>query len=188
MNEIIRVNQEYEALLPKLSDNEFKELKESVQKNGLFYPIIVNESNIILDGHTRFRACQELGINPKTEIKVFDNVLDEKEFVLDSNIKRRQLTVLQRCEIGDVYLEIETERAKQRQSEAGLLFGRGKDSLVTNDNYPINNTGKALEIAAKKANIGYYFRLTALFLFYSQNVMLNFTFRVEKVEKRRKTF
>jgi ParB-like chromosome segregation protein Spo0J len=58
----IMVNPEYASLVPELSPEECESLKQSIKEaNGLYVPIIANEDGIILDGHHRFKACQELG-------------------------------------------------------------------------------------------------------------------------------
>jgi ABC-type phosphate transport system ATPase subunit len=49
--------------------------------------------------------------------------------------------------LEEVRLEIERELAKQRQSKAGELFGRGKNSLGSND--PKLSEGQARDIVAK---------------------------------------
>jgi ParB-like chromosome segregation protein Spo0J len=53
-------------MVPELSPEEYESLKQSIMKDGLYVPIIVNQNGIILDGHHRYKACQELGIEPKT--------------------------------------------------------------------------------------------------------------------------
>ena len=139
MNETINVKQEYEALLPKLSDEEFKELKSSIKKNGLFYPIIVNENNVILDGHTRFRICQQLGIEAKTERKIFEDKLDEKIFVIETNLKRRQLNKFQSIELNLKLAPLLAEKGRQNKSIGGKI---GADltnlGFVSHDTNPID--------------------------------------------------
>ena len=61
----LHLNPEYDKLLPKMTEEEFAELKKSIQTEGQHYPIIVNEDLEVLDGHHRFRACIELGIRTR---------------------------------------------------------------------------------------------------------------------------
>jgi N6-adenosine-specific RNA methylase IME4 len=112
--EALAINDDYARLCPPLPQTEYGELKASIQKYGLWYPIKVNPNGIILDGHHRFKACGELKVAPRYEVIYFEDPLDEKEFVIDSNLKRRQLTDYQRVEAGMILLEIEKERAKRR--------------------------------------------------------------------------
>ena len=78
----LRLNSEYEKLLPKMSEEEFAELKASIQTEGQHYAIVVNEDLEVLDGHHRYRACTELGIEPDFEVRRFDSKLLEKKFVI----------------------------------------------------------------------------------------------------------
>jgi len=49
----IKINPEYQSLVSDLSTEEYQSLKESIEKNGLFVPIIINQDGVILDGHHR---------------------------------------------------------------------------------------------------------------------------------------
>jgi ParB-like chromosome segregation protein Spo0J len=93
----IRINPEYASLVPELSPEEFESLKQSIKEaNGLYVPLIVNQDGIILDGHHRLKACQELGIEPRTIVREFSDKLEEQLFVIDCNLIRRQLNKFQR--------------------------------------------------------------------------------------------
>jgi ParB-like chromosome segregation protein Spo0J len=97
----IRINPEYASLVPELSPEEFESLKQSIKKaNGLYVPIIVNQDGIILDGHHRYKACQELGIEPKTIVREFSDKSKEQLFVIECNLIRRQLNNFQRTELA----------------------------------------------------------------------------------------
>lgn len=93
------VNIEYRDLLPWPTDLEYSSLKKSIKKNGQYSPIIANGRGEILDGHQRFRACQELGIEPSFLLQDFGDKKQEFLFVIDSNLERRHLTVFQRAEL-----------------------------------------------------------------------------------------
>ena len=86
------INQEYQDSVPPLTADEFKALKESIASQGQHLPIIVNKDLVILDGHHRFKICEQLELVPKYEIKEFPTVSHEQLFVIDCNLQRRQLT------------------------------------------------------------------------------------------------
>jgi len=148
----LRLNSEYDRLLPKMSEEEFAELKKSIQTDGQHYPIIVNEDLEVLDGHHRFRACIELGIEPDFEVRKFDDKLMEKKFVIEANLRRRHLNNFQLVELAVPLLEIEKALAKKRQSKGGK---NGRDmqlGLASEDAEPEPNS-KATEVIAKKAGV-----------------------------------
>ena len=80
------------AAFPDLSDEEFKSLKDSIERNGQRDKILLFEGQI-LDGWHRYRACLELGKEPIFGVFTGDAV----ECVIDKNIHRRQLTASQRA-------------------------------------------------------------------------------------------
>jgi ParB-like nuclease domain len=92
----IRINPEYASLVSELSPEKFESLKRSIKKaNRLNVPIIVNQDGIILDGHHRYKACQELGIEPETIVRECRDKLEEQLFVIECNLIRRQLNEFQ---------------------------------------------------------------------------------------------
>jgi 16S rRNA G966 N2-methylase RsmD len=84
-------------------------------------PIFVNQEGVILDGHHRWRIIQELGITSyETAIKHFHDPLHEKKFVIDVNLRRRQLNGFQRAELYLKLASIESALTAERQ-RAGTL-------------------------------------------------------------------
>lgn len=109
------INPDYANLVPKISQSEYNSLKESIKSNGLWLPIITNNEGVILDGHNRYQICQELQIQARYAVREFENDLVEKKFVIECNLKRRQLNDFQKAELGIPLLSIEQELAKLRQ-------------------------------------------------------------------------
>ena len=118
---ILKVNQEYMDLVPSLTSDEYDSLKESIKENGLYMPIIATQYGIILDGHNRFKICEELDIPQKHAIRIFDDTLLEKKFVIECNLKRRQLNDFQKAELGIPLMEIETLLAKKRMGNPDAM-------------------------------------------------------------------
>ena len=115
----LKINPEYEKVLPKLTELELKGLKADIKENGLLTEIIVNKEGIILDGHNRFKICKELGITSRTILKNFEDPLEEKKFVITINLQRRHLNEFQKSELGGELLKVEKTLSKQRESTAG---------------------------------------------------------------------
>jgi hypothetical protein len=83
-------------LFPLLDKTDLDDLVKDIKDNGQIGPITLYQGDI-LDGRNRYRACQQLGIEPKVEeykgIKPF-------EFVISGNLHRRHLTTSQRAMIA----------------------------------------------------------------------------------------
>jgi len=136
------INEEYKKLLPTLSKQEYEALKQSIKTEGQHFPITINPQNIILDGHNRYKICLELGLEPKCELKTFQNGLLEKKFVIEANLRRRHLNKFQKAELGFPLLDIEKKLAKERQIEMGKTHGN--DPLGS-----FEHKGKARDIVAR---------------------------------------
>jgi ParB-like chromosome segregation protein Spo0J len=115
----ITINQEYAELVPEISVEEYEVLKQSVKENGLYIPIIVNQNGVLLDGHHRYKACLKLGIEVSHIVREFTDELDEKLFVIDCNLTRRQLNNFQRTELAIKSKPILEAIAKRNESLAG---------------------------------------------------------------------
>jgi ParB-like chromosome segregation protein Spo0J len=151
----LRVNPEYEKLMPKMSDKEFAELKASIETEGQHYPIVANENLEVLDGHHRFKACVELGIEPDFEVRRFEDKLLEKKFVIEANLRRRHLNNFQLVELAVPLLEIEKALAKKRQVTGGKN-GRNLQLGLAPDDAKLDFSafkGKATAVVAKKVGV-----------------------------------
>lgn len=114
MNIIIK--EDYEKLVPPMSENEYQGLKQSIKEQGKnMIPVIINQDDILLDGHYRLKICTELGIEIEHQVMKFTDPLKEKMFVIETNVIRRQLNEFQRVECGFSLEEIENEGARQRK-------------------------------------------------------------------------
>ena len=132
----VKINEEYAQLAPKYSEMEFDELVESIRTSGQCYPIVVNKDYYILDGHHRYRACQKLGIEPKVEVRTsFSTILEEKLFVYDTNLIRRNLNDFQKAEMLYQKEKLLVEIAKAN-SLANLRKGKNNNNDGSNKYSP----------------------------------------------------
>ena len=66
-----------------------EEVTESVRVNGLRQPIVLDVDGRIIDGRTRYAACQALNVEPETVVYEGSDVL---EFIQDANSSRRHVS------------------------------------------------------------------------------------------------
>jgi ParB-like chromosome segregation protein Spo0J len=86
------------AASPDLSGPSFDALKASIARHGRnIYPIVI-QTNRIIDGRKRYRACHELGIEPYC-IRIADDA-DGREFARTLNLDRTHDTPSQKAMYG----------------------------------------------------------------------------------------
>lgn len=110
---------EFAQLLPPLSEEQLSALESDILQNGCYAPVIVNENLEIVDGHNRFNLCEKHGVPYKIAVFHFDDRLEAKQWALDTQKARRNLTA---WELGQIALKMKPDieaRARERQSEAG---------------------------------------------------------------------
>ena len=147
---IITINSEYSSLVYPLSDLEYETLKNSIKEDGLHYPITVNEKGEVLDGHHRYKISKELDLPISHEIKYFKDLIEEKKFVIDINLKRRQLNDFQKAELAYKLEEIESEKARLR-SLSNLK--NVNQNLSTSSIEDTEQKGRVVNIVSKKVSI-----------------------------------
>jgi len=119
-------------VFPMMSDEEYRQLVLDIKANGLREAIWVHQGKII-DGRNRYRACMELGIEPR--YREWDGQGSLVQFVVSLNLHRRHLTSSQKAVIA---LEIEKylakEAAERRRAAAALTnakLGREYDETLS---------------------------------------------------------
>lgn len=83
-------------IFPMIEGDSFEELKKDIKEQGLQQTIITYEGKI-LDGRNRYKACKEIGIEPRFEEYKGNNPL---QFVISLNLKRRHLNESQRAVVA----------------------------------------------------------------------------------------
>ena len=140
----------------RLSDGKAKELRESIAVHGLLQPIIVREDEKngfyeILAGHNRRDALRENGIKKlsvkRGEIKIVrKDTYDSGDIMLDSNIQRDEVPVMDRAWACRIKLEIVQHRMRVSQ----LGTHKRSDQIA------------AEELEMSRNNVQRYARLTYL--------------------------
>lgn len=153
-NNTLKINQKYDEIFKRYNDpKEYDSLKNSIKTYGQHNPIIVNKDLVILDGHTRFKICSELGIEPKYEIRNFPNQLLEELFVYDCNLERRNLTKYSRTEIELERAPLLEKIAKENINATIPTKGQ-KGFQPVNDKY-LSPIGRVNEQIGKPAGISF---------------------------------
>lgn len=137
------------ALYPMLEGEAYKELKDSIHKNGCRNPVVLtNDGTVLVDGRNRLRVCRELKVEP--DIVLLPEEYDDQDiidYVTDQNLNRRHLTPSQLQMVGAKMIPMYAEAAKKRQgARTDLTSGRGRPE--------VQNFGRTNEHIAKKLGVG----------------------------------
>ena len=106
---------EMAELLPPLSEEQLGALEADLLKNGCYTSIIVNEDLVVVDGHNRQQICTRHDLPYKMAVFAFDDLLEAKQWALDTQKGRRNLD---KWELGKIALKLRPEieaRAKANQ-------------------------------------------------------------------------
>ena len=117
---------EMEQLLPPLSAEQFAALEEDILENGCYAPVIVNKDMVIVDGHNRFRVCEKHGLPFKMLIFSFADLLEAKQWALDTQKGRRNLD---KWELGKIALKLKPEI--EAKAQANMSAGGGDQKSVS---------------------------------------------------------
>lgn len=125
-------------------------LAESVASKGVLQALVVTRAGVVIAGHRRLKAARKVGLE-RVPVDVFgsDDELDVLEALVHAN-KQRDKNKEQQAREAQTLMEVEKERAKRRQQESGLTYGRGK--VVEHVPPPIAN-GKARDKVGEKLGV-----------------------------------
>ena len=110
---------EMAELLPPLSAEQLDALETDLIKNGCYAPIIINEDMVIIDGYNRQALCEKHGLPYTMAVFSFEDLLEAKQWALDTQKGRRNL---EKWELGKIALKLKPEieaKARANQSAAG---------------------------------------------------------------------
>lgn len=122
-----------EKCLPPLSDKMYQKIKDSIAMEGYdpAKPIVLWEEfpNTIVDGHHRYRACQELGVEPVAVEESFKSLDDALLYTLRRQIEQRELTAAQRVNVVEQMLTIEEKLRLEKEAKIGQIRKPTEESV-----------------------------------------------------------
>ena len=105
---------EMAELLPPLTGEQLAALEADILKNGCYSPVIVNEDMVVIDGHNRQRLCQQHGLPYQMAVFSFEDMLEAKQWALDTQKGRRNLD---KWELGKIALRLKPDiEARAREN------------------------------------------------------------------------
>ena len=139
---------EMAELLPPLTGEQLAALEADILKNGCYSPVIVNEDMVVIDGHNRQRLRQQHGLPYQMAVFSFEDMLEAKQWALDTQKGRRNLD---KWELGKIALRLKPDieaRAKENMSAGGGdQKSEGAKSGCANSQNPISPVNTTKELA-----------------------------------------
>jgi 16S rRNA G966 N2-methylase RsmD len=133
----LNIDQELKDLIPKLSQDEYRLLEESILNEGC-RDAIITWNDIIIDGHNRYEICSKHRIPFKTEDRDFENKDKVKEWMIINQFGRRNISNYHRCELALKLEAIIKTKAKEKEHM------RKTTSQNSDKSFPIIDTKKEL--------------------------------------------
>ena len=134
-----------EHLLPPLSGEQFSSLESDILEHGCYAPIIVNEAMIVIDGYNRFRICEKHGLPYKMLVFSFADLLEAKQWALDTQKGRRNLD---KWELGKIALKLKPEI--EARAQANMAAGGGDHKSEAAKSGSVNSPNPILPVYTRK--------------------------------------
>lgn len=135
------IDDEFSSLIPKLKVEEYLALEDSVLSEGLREPILVWDG-IIIDGHNRYRICQDNGIEIRIQDIEFMSREQAKIWIIKNQLARRNLNDYQRSALRLKQKAVFADKAKENQGTRTDILTTLSKSIE-----PVNTRQEIAELA-----------------------------------------
>ena len=126
---MLQIKEEFKKLIPALTAEEFKQLESNCLEEGIREKIIT-WNGFIIDGHNRYEIAQRWNLDYETEDKRFNNENDVREWMINNQFGRRNLSNYQRSVLALQLEEVFKEKAREKQKEAGELKQKSAEAPI----------------------------------------------------------
>jgi len=116
-SEII-VKEEYKSMLPRPTEKEYEQIKESIRTDGQDKAVEVDQNMVLVDGHTRLKIAIELKKQIFYEKRLFKDRSEVLRHMAIANLHRRNLNQYQKVILYHELYEEEKKKASERRVEA----------------------------------------------------------------------
>lgn len=109
---------------PRINDGAVKFVKNSIEEFGFKVPIVIDKNGVIVAGHTRYKASQELGLETVPCV-VADDLTDEQDMSREEHLRQMK----------SVEEELENTTSEYRKRDLRKRLQRLKKQLNQYDCY-----------------------------------------------------
>lgn len=112
----IKIDPEFESLIPALSKDEFNQLRENILEVQEVYDPLILWNGTLIDGHNRWKIIQE---NPdvryKTTEVIFYNRNEAILWIINNQLGRRNIEKSDAIDLAEKKAEVKAQMAKEKQ-------------------------------------------------------------------------
>ena len=132
----IKIDKEFESLIPPLSSEEFKQLEENCVAEGIRDPLVVwsvpSGDDILIDGHNRWKiAAKHGGIRFEVVKKKFQSRAEVITWIIKNQLGRRNIPMYVRAELALKLKPVIAEKAKENQGTRNDICQKSDKSIDT---------------------------------------------------------
>ena len=116
------IDEEFQKLIPPLTDDEYRQLEENCIKEGIREAILVwdrGDDLVIVDGHNRYQIARKNGLKWNHKVMNFESREAVKEWIILNQFGRRNLSAYDRSILALKLKPVIVEKAKERQIQGG---------------------------------------------------------------------
>lgn len=129
---MIRIDKEFESLIPPLSDDEFRQLEENCVKEGIRDALVIWDNAgdwILIDGHNRYEIAQKHNLPYNHRRMEFPDRDAVKQWIILNQFGRRNLSAYDRSILALKLKPVIAEREKQAMIEAPQKKGEREKEI-----------------------------------------------------------
>ena len=109
---MITIDNDFQNLIPPLTDEEFAQLEKNILRDGI-RDALITWHGILIDGHNRYRIAQKYGLTYRTVEKQFTDRNDAERWIILNQFGRRNLSAYDRSILALKLKPIIAENAKE---------------------------------------------------------------------------
>ena len=125
----LKINPQFEALIPPLAPEEFTQLETLLLTEGIRDALVIarypdengEEIQHLADGHNRYRIAQKHGLSFRIDVRDFAGEDDVVIWMIDNQKGRRNLTDFVKLELAEVKAERLLKKGRSNMSKGGSV-------------------------------------------------------------------
>jgi len=128
----VKVLPELKDFITPLTKEEYEQLEDNIKNEGCRDPLTVWDRGIdyvLVDGHNRFKICSNNNISYEIEKKEFKGMDEAKDWMIDNQLGRRNLTPYQLS----YFRGYKYERLKKKKGGYQYVLSKGQSGTPTSE-------------------------------------------------------